>query len=74
MDRQEPRRPHIVTPELQLFTTAEAAAILNVSLRTMHGWLKDGLLPYTSLGEGGRLVRIRSTDLTEFAQQNYRRS
>lgn len=74
MDRHIPAKSRVVKPELQLFTTAEAAAILNVSLRTMQGWLKDGLLPYTSLGEGGRLVRIRSTDLTDFVEQNYRQS
>jgi excisionase family DNA binding protein len=58
-------------PELRLYTTAEAAAILNVSLRTLQGWVRDGSLPHIRLGEGGRLVRIRAPDLDKFIQQNY---
>jgi excisionase family DNA binding protein len=63
-----------VPPELRLYTTAEAAAILNVSLRTLQGWVRDGALPHVRLGEGGRLVRIRAQDLEDFIQQNYRQS
>ena len=37
-------------PELRLYTTAEAAAILNVSLRTLQGWVRDGSLPHIRLG------------------------
>ena len=36
-----------VPPELRLYTTAEAAAILNVSLRTLQGWIREGQLPYS---------------------------
>ena len=61
-----------VPPELRLYTTAEAAAILNVSLRTLQGWVRDGTLPHVRLGDGGRLVRIRAQDLEDFIQQNYR--
>jgi len=61
-----------VPPELRLYTTAEAAAILNVSLRTLQGWIREGQLPHVRLGEGGRLVRIRAQDLEDFIQQNYR--
>lgn len=55
----------------QLFTAAEAAAILNVSLKTLLGWLKANKLPYTKLGNGGRLIRIRQQDLEAFIDQNY---
>ena len=65
------RGQETVPPELRLYTTAEAAAILNVSLRTLQGWVRDGVLPHIRLGEGGRLVRIRAQDLTAFIQQNY---
>ena len=61
-----------VPPELRLYTTAEAAAILNVSLRTLQGWVRDGTLSHVRLGDGGRLVRIRAQDLEDFIQQNYR--
>ncbi len=57
--------------ELRLFTVAEAAAILNVSLRTLQNWVHDGQLPYTRLGEGGRLIRIRAKDLQQFINDNY---
>jgi len=57
----------------QLFTAAEAAAILNVSLKTLQTWLKDGKLPYTKLGNGGRLVRIRQRDIEEFIDRNYQK-
>ena len=60
-----------VPPELRLYTTAEAAAILNVSLRTLQGWVRGGALPHVRLGEGGRLVRIRAQDLDDFIQKSY---
>ena len=63
-----------VPPKLRLYTTAEAAAILNVSLRTLQGWIREGQLPHVRLGEGGRLVRIRAQDLEDFIQQNYRQN
>ena len=65
------RSQETVPPELRLYTTAEAAAILNVSLRTLQGWVREGILPHVRLGEGGRLVRIRAQDLTAFIQKNY---
>lgn len=55
----------------QLFTAAKAAAILNVSLKTLNNWLREGHLPHTRLGDGGRLVRIRQQDLEEFIDRNY---
>ena len=57
--------------DLRLFTAAEAAAILNVSLRTLQSWVREGQLPHTRLGEGGRLVRIRAKDLQQFIDDNY---
>jgi len=57
--------------DLRLYTTAEAAAILNVSLRSVQAWIRDGTLPHTRLGEGGRLVRIRASDLQDFIAAGY---
>ena len=57
--------------ELKLYTTAEAAAILNVSLRTLQSWIREGSLPHVRLGDGGRLVRIKAQDLEDFIQQSY---
>ena len=62
---------HFPPHERQLFTTAETAAILNVSLRTVQTWIRDGTLPHIRLGESGRLVRIPATDLDLFIKQNY---
>ncbi len=60
-----------IPTELRLYTTAEAAAILNVSLRTLQSWVREGSLPHVRLGDGGRLVRIKAQDLEDFIQQNY---
>jgi len=57
----------------KLFTAAESAAILRVSLKTLNNWLKEGRLPYTKLGSGGRLIRIRQKDLEDFIDKNYRK-
>ena len=65
------KKPNFVHPKL--FTTAEAAAILNVSLKTLNGWLKDGRLPYIKLGDGGRLTRIRERDLEAFIDSGYQK-
>jgi excisionase family DNA binding protein len=70
MNTQKPTIP----AELRLYTPAEAAAILNVSMRTLQGWIREGQLPHTRLGEGGRLVRIRAGDLQRFIERNYRRA
>lgn len=66
------KKPEFVQPKL--FTTAEAAAILNVSLKTLNNWLKEGKIPYTKLGDGGRLVRIRARDLENFIDSGYQMS
>jgi excisionase family DNA binding protein len=43
-------------------------------MRTLQGWIREGQLPHTRLGEGGRLVRIRAGDLQRFIERNYRRA
>jgi len=63
------QKPNTIPPELRLYTPAEVAAILNVSMRTLQGWIRDDQLPHTRLGEGGRLVRIRASDLQTFIEQ-----
>lgn len=63
-----------VPHEFRLFTTAEVAAILNVSLRTVQGWIRDGTLPHIRLGDGGRLIRIQGKDLDDFIKKGYKRS
>ena len=66
------KEKRIMNNQNQLFTAAESAAILNVSLKTLQNWLKEGVLPYTRLGTGGRLIRIRQRDLEEFIDKNYK--
>jgi excisionase family DNA binding protein len=40
----------------RMLTTREAAALLNVSQRTVNNWIHQGSIPYVELphGEGGR--------------------
>lgn len=59
----------IIPSAYRLFTTAEVAAILNVSLATVRSWTRKGILPSTSLGTGG-LIRISAQDLDEFIRKN----
>ncbi len=66
------KKKHTQPNSMKLFTTAEAAAILNISLKTLNNWLKEGKLPYIKLGDGGRLTRIRERDLEAFIDSGYR--
>ena len=54
----------------QLYTAAEAAAILGVSLKTLRKWLEAGLLPHTRLGPAARLIRIRAEDIETFLRSS----
>jgi len=56
-------------PELRLYTRDQAATILNVSLRKLQDWVRDGSLPHIRLGNGDRLVRIRASDLYSFIER-----
>jgi excisionase family DNA binding protein len=62
-----------IPPALDLYTPAEAAAILNVSLRTLQKWLARGDIPFTRLGPGSRLIRIRADDLMKFVERGAQR-
>jgi excisionase family DNA binding protein len=71
MTQKSQPEPKAIPAGLRLYTTTEAAAILNVSLRTLQSWVKDGTLPHVRLGKSGRLVRIRAQDMTQLIQRNY---
>lgn len=60
-----------ISRSFQLYTPAEAAAILNVSLRTVRKWIQSGALAHTRLGQSRWLIRIRAEDLKEFAKAHY---
>ncbi len=62
----------IRNPNLELFTIAECAAILNVSRKLVASWIHTGVLPAIKLGPGQRLVRIRKQDLEAFIGQQQR--
>lgn len=64
-----PKNP--IPHEARLYTTAEVAAILGVSLRTVQAWVKENTIPHIRLGDGGRLVRIQGRDLDKFIQDGY---
>jgi len=50
----------------KLYTVAETAAILGVSIKTLRKWLDNGNIPYTRLGPAARLIRIRGQDIENF--------
>lgn len=52
--------------DLQLVSIAHAAQKLDVSTRTVHRYIEDGVLP--ALVMGGRMYRIRETVLQEFIE------
>ena len=56
---------------LDLYTVAETAAILNVSQKTVSGWIREETLPAIRLGPGQRLIRVRRTDLEAFVQTDF---
>jgi len=46
-----PNSPTRVAP--QLLKAQEAAELLNVDVRTVHGWIEKGLIPYIELPGSG---------------------
>jgi len=51
----------------KLFTPEEAAEVLRVKPRTVMEWLRQGKLKGVKLG--GKLWRIRESDLSDFIKQ-----
>jgi excisionase family DNA binding protein len=51
------------------YTTAEVAAILMVSKRTVLNWIQEGSLPAIRLGASQRLIRVRRQDLEAFIEE-----
>ncbi|HPD41646.1 MAG TPA: helix-turn-helix domain-containing protein [Anaerolineae bacterium] len=64
------RKVRTANANLDLFTIAECAAILNVSRKLVSAWIHHGELPAIKLGSGQRLVRVRKTDLEAFIERN----
>jgi excisionase family DNA binding protein len=57
------------TPQLELLTVPEAAAILRVSRATVYRLANDGELPAHRVGAG---IRFDRGELTEFALRPFR--
>ena len=53
-----------------MLTAAEAAAVAGVSLRTLQGWLDDGLFPCIRLDAEGVRVAINADHLLQFLRQD----
>ncbi len=66
------KTPHI-PHESKLYTTAETAAILSVSLRTVQAWIREGAIPCIRLGDGHRLVRIQGRAIDDFIRSGMQR-
>jgi hypothetical protein len=69
------RRPHPPRPPDGLRTSAEAAAKLGCSIKTLDGYVKTGALKYVALGHGKRRQRRMFTDadLAEFITNQTRK-
>ena len=53
--------------DIDVFTRAETARILKVSLRTVDRWVQDGRLRFVKLGDGPKApIRFRERDIEEF--------
>ena len=65
------KQKNAIHPDLRLYTPAEVQAILKISERTLKVWMRTGKLPHTTLGEKGRLKRIKEADLLAFVAKNY---
>lgn len=51
--------PPITKLGTQLITAAQAAEMLDVNIRTIHGWIKEGTIPYVALPSRGRKPSYR---------------
>jgi hypothetical protein len=69
--QRQPRRP----PPGGLLTSAQAAAKLGCSVKTLAGYVASGALKYVALGHGKRRQHrmFTESDLTEFIQANTRK-
>ncbi len=47
----------------ELLTTIEAAALLRVHPNTLRNWKKSGAVPAVDLGDTGRIIRWRKSDI-----------
>lgn len=60
-----------LSDDLRMFTTRQAAVVLDVSTETVRRWLRQGKIPYVRLTPGvqqGQL-RIRRCDLRAWQQR-----
>ena len=52
---------------IDIFTRAETARMLRVSLRTLDRWAQEGLLRFIKLGDGPKApIRYQKSDIEEF--------
>ncbi len=56
----------------QLFTVAEVAIILGVSIEFVHVWINNKLLPSFQLGKETHFTRVRAQDLENFIDTQIR--
>ncbi len=66
---QRPQTP--VSKDMHLYSVEEVAEILNVSMKLIYDWARQGVLPAKRLGPGGRLIRISQTDLETFINTDF---
>ncbi len=53
----------------KLLTPAQVAEALNLSVRTIKGWLRDGKLKGVKIGTRGDW-RVKESDLEKFIKEN----
>lgn len=56
---------------VEVFTRAETAQMLKVSLRTLDRWARDGALRFIKLGHSPKApIRFRVEDIEEFLESH----
>jgi len=72
MPKKETLQKQDVPANLQFFSIAEVALIMDVSVRLVRQWVEAGLLPVFHIGPGNRLMRVRRQDLEQFIETHVR--
>ena len=72
MTRNDARQSKDIPNTLQFFSVSEVAAITDVSVKLVHEWIRDGLLPVFRVGPANRLIRVRRQDLEQLIETHVR--
>jgi excisionase family DNA binding protein len=60
------------SPQTNLYTVAETAAVLGVSQQRIFQWIDRETLPVIRLGPENQAIRVRQADLEAFVQNEFK--